>query len=261
MIPYFQVNYFLVGPLTIQVWGLFVAIGVIIGVIVGTKLVNKYLLSDDIYLDLVVWALFSGLIFARIFHILFYNPEFYVANPGEIIKFWKGGASSLGGFFGGSLALYLIYRIRKFKLVDFLPYLDVLSITLWLGMAIGRLGCFVIHDHPGILSNFILAVRFPVGSRLDLGFIESILVFGIFGYFYINFKKFVTKKWGLVAVYSLYTYAVSRFFLDFLRARDLDFSDQRYFAFTPAQWGMITVIVALTFIIFSGKISQSLKKN
>jgi phosphatidylglycerol:prolipoprotein diacylglycerol transferase len=261
MIPFFQAHYFLIGPLTIQVWGLFVATGVLAAVYLGRKLTNKYLLSEDVFLDIAVWSLFSGLIFGRVFHILFYNLDYYITYPSEIYRFWHGGSSSLGGFFGAVLGSYIFFKVRRFKMSDFYPYLDITIISLWLGMAIGRLGCFAIHDHPGLLSNFILAVKFPGGSRLDLGLLEAIFNAAIFGLYYSNFDKFIKKRWGLVAIYSSMTYAAGRFFLDFLRARDLQVSDVRYLSLTPAQWGMMLIFLALTFVLFSDRIRQVFKKE
>ncbi len=261
MIPFFQYNYFLVGPLTIQVWGLFVAGGVLAAVFFGTNLVKKYLLSEDAFLDAAVWVLFSALFFARVFHILFYELEFYVAHPEELIKFWHGGASSLGGFFGAFFALFIFKSIRRFSLKELWPYLDVMTVSLWLGWGIGRLGCFMIHDHPGILSNFFLAVKFPGGSRLDLGLMESLLAFIIFAIYFVNFKWFIKKSWGLVTIFSVMTYAAGRFILDFFRSTDLAFSDVRYAFLTPAQWGMVVIIISLTLVLFSAKIRRLLAKK
>ncbi|MFA6491078.1 MAG: prolipoprotein diacylglyceryl transferase family protein [Candidatus Magasanikbacteria bacterium] len=261
MIPYFQFNYFVVGFLTIHVWGLLVATGIICAVTLGRKLTKKYLLSEDVFLDLVIWVLVSAIFFARIFHVVFYNFDFYVIHPSEILKFWQGGQSSLGGFFGAAVAIYLFAKLRHFKMIDFWPYLDIMAISYFLGQGIGRIGCFLIHDHVGILSNSFLAVKFPYGSRFDLGLLESLFVFVIFGIFYKLFNKLITKRWGIVSVYSFMIYAVGRFFLDFLRATDLVDSDPRYLHLTAAQWGMIIIVLILTGTIFSDRIRQVFKKR
>lgn len=261
MIPFFQFHHFLIGPLTIQVWGLFVATGVLSAVYIGRKLTNKYLLSEDVFLDVAVWTLFSGLIFGRVFHVVFYNPDYYLTYPGEILAFWHGGSSSLGGFFGAIFGAYMFYKIRGFKMKDFYPYLDISVVSLWLGMAIGRLGCFMIHDHPGILTNFFLAVKFPGGARLDMGLMEALFNGLIFIIFYFNFDKLIKKRWGISAIYSAMVYSVMRFLLDFLRARDIEGSDVRYAFLTPAQWGMLVIFITLTFVLFSDRIRQVFKKE
>ncbi len=256
MIPYFQLNSFLVGPLTIQVWGLFVSLGILVALFLSYRLSNKYFLSYQLILDVAVWVLVLALIFARVFHIVFYDLSYYLTDPIEIFKFWRGGASSLGGFFGAGLAVWIFAKARKLTWKNLLPYFDMMAVSLWLGWGIGRLGCFFIHDHPGRLSNFILAVNFPGGARHDLGLYESLLAFVLFAIFFIFFERLVRRGWGWVFGLSAGVYAMARFLLDFLRARDLENADTRYLALTPAQWGMVAVIVTLTFVLFRSKMGK-----
>ena len=256
MIPYFQYNAFQIGPVTIQIWGLFVSLGLVAGVLLAYRLARKYVFSTQVVLDLAIWNMVGGLIGARIFHIIFYEPVYYLENPAEIIKFWHGGASSLGGFLGAAVATYIFIRLRHFSLKEILPYADIGVLSLWLGWAVGRLGCFFIHDHPGRLSDFFLAVNFPSGARHDLGLYESLFSLGIFILFSLLFKHLVKIKWGLVFGWSVGVYAVGRFFLDFLRAEDLIGADMRYAGLTPAQWGMMAIVLALTFIAVWSKVRE-----
>ena len=257
MIPFFQANSIELGPLTIQVWGLLVALGMLAGLIFGARLVKKQFLSVEVFLDLALYSVLGAFIGARLVHVSLYQPGYYGAHPLEILKVWQGGLSSLGGFSGGLLGAALFARYRKFSLNEFARYADVGIISIWLGWGIGRLGCFLIHDHPGTLSNFVLATRYPEGPRHDLGLYESITGFILFFVFWALFKKLSKKQSGLVALVSAGVYAVIRFGLDFLRASDLPASDARYLYLTPAQWGMIAVIAGLTGACIYTKMRQS----
>jgi len=259
MIPYFQANAIAFGPLTIQVWGLFVSLGILSGLILAYKLSRKYFLAEQVVLDLGVWSIVGGLIMARIFHVVFYAPEYYLLHPSEIIYFWQGGASSLGGFVGAAFAIYIFAKYKKFTLKELWPYFDVMSLSLWLGWAIGRIGCFIIHDHPGMLSNSFLAVNFPSGARFDLGLFDSLLGWFIFIVFALLFKKLVKARWGLVVQLSFMVYAFVRFWLDFLRATDVTQADVRYLMLTPAQWGMLAIFIGLTFWLVFDSIQR--RKN
>lgn len=260
MIPFFQYNQILLGPVTIQVWGLMVALGIIAATFVMRFLSKKYFLSYELLLDLEIWILISAFVFARLFHVVFYNLDYYLINPIDIFKLWQGGASSLGGFFGAVLAIWFFMRKRAITWEQFLPYADVAALSLWLGWGIGRLGCFFIHDHPGTLSSFVGAVNFPGGARHDLGLYESIVGFVLFIVFGLLFRKLVKKQWGLVTVWSCIFYAITRFFLDFLRVSGVPGADNRYAHLTPAQWGMIVIVLALTSTLLSGKLRRQTSK-
>ncbi len=246
MIPYYQANAFQIGPLTIQVWGLFVSLGILAGLYLAYKISRRYFLAEQVILDLGVWGVVGGLFMARVFHVIFYAPEYYLLNPSEIIYFWQGGASSLGGFVGAIFAIYIFSKVKNFSLKELWPYLDVMSLSLWLGWAIGRIGCFMIHDHPGKLTNSFFAVNFPAGARYDLGLFDSLLGLFLFIVFAVLFRKLVKVRWGLVTQISFMMYALVRFWLDFLRATDVEQADARYWILTPAQWGMVVIFVGLT---------------
>jgi phosphatidylglycerol:prolipoprotein diacylglycerol transferase len=255
MIPFFQFQTINVGPITIQVWGLFVALGIATAIGLAYFLCRRYLLSVDLLLDMAIWALVGGMVMARIFHVALYNPGFFAAHPEEILQVWHGGASSLGGFAGAALSVWIFSKKRKLTLKELLPYFDIGAVSLWLGWGIGRIGCFLIHDHPGTMTSFVLGVNFPDGARFDLGLLESLLGFVLFAVFYLLFRKLITIRWGLVASLSFIVYAIVRFFFDFLRIpAAVPGGDLRYASLTPAQWGMICIVIGLTTWLVWGRI-------
>ncbi len=262
MLPFFQANSFILGPLTIQVWGMLVSLGIVAGLLLSCHLAKKHFLSTNVLLDMAIWALIAGFIGGRLFFVWFYALDYFLNNHLDILKFWQGGASSLGGFFGAMIAIWIFAKKRHFSFKELLPYLDIGIVGLWLGWGIGRLGCFFIHDHPGRLSDFFLTVNFPDGARYDMGLYDSFLGFAIFIIFILLFKYLTRKKWGLVTVLSAGLYAMARFMLDFLRATDLPASDLRYFYLTPAQWGSIFVLAGiLTLLLFWNKIVSTKEKT
>jgi len=257
MIPFIQLQTVLVGPLVIQVWGLFVSIGIAAAIFLAYFLCKKYFFSGEILLDLSIWVLVGAFIMARIFHVVFYNPVYFSANPEEIIKIWHGGASSLGGFFGAVLSAWLFAKKRKFTFTELLPYFDISVLALWLGWGIGRIGCFLIHDHPGTLTDSLLGVQFPGGARFDLGLLESLLAFVLFIVCALLFKRLIKIRWGLLTALSAAVYAFVRFWLDFLRIpSEISGGDVRYLSLTPAQWGMLAVLAGLTLYFVLGKIKR-----
>ena len=125
MIPFFQFQTINFGPIIIQVWGFFVSLGIAAALVLAYFLCKKYLLSGELMLDIGIWTLLGAFLMARVFHVVFYNPVYFISNPDEIIKIWHGGASSLGGFVGAALALWIFAKKRKFTLKELLPYFDI----------------------------------------------------------------------------------------------------------------------------------------
>jgi phosphatidylglycerol:prolipoprotein diacylglycerol transferase len=109
------------------------------------------------------------------------------------------------------------------------------------------MGCFVVHDHPGKVTDFALAVsdyQFgapPFQPRHDLGLYEVIYSAAIIALF-IWLERRSRRPVGFYCVLLPLAYAPVRFFLDFLRATPLEGGDIRYAGLTPAQWSSILMV-------------------
>jgi phosphatidylglycerol---prolipoprotein diacylglyceryl transferase len=240
MIPYFRLTQLSVGPLHIQVWGLFVSAGVAAALLCGRREARRLGLNTEIFLDMAAWMFLAAIVAARLFYAVIYDPLTFLNDPWELLRLWDGGMSIFGGFFGALAAGAAFARWRR---VSFLQYADVFAFVLPLGCAIGRVGCFLIHDHPGILTNFFLAVAFPDGARLDHGLLLSLLNLAIFSGFLLIRRLRPVHHFPYLAFYAL-IYGAARFGLDFLRAWDLPAADVRYLWLTPAQYSSLAVMLA-----------------
>jgi phosphatidylglycerol---prolipoprotein diacylglyceryl transferase len=87
---------------------------------------------------LTVFMMVATIVGARLGHCLFYEPDYYLANPIEILKIWKGGLASHGATIGIILAMYFYSRGRKGQ--SFLWILDRIVIVVALGGAFIRMG-------------------------------------------------------------------------------------------------------------------------
>ncbi len=236
MIPYLEWKTIALGPLTLQVWGLFAAIGIVAAVVWATREAKRQGLDAAKIEALAFWTILAAFLGARLFHVLFYEPAYYLARPWEVVSVWKGGLSSFGGFFGA--AAVAAWRIRKLGL-PFLKTADIAVPATVLGLGCGRIGCFLIHDHPGTLAHdgwTWLAVRYPDGARYDLGLLLGVFDFLLFGALLFLARKPRPAGWTLVVF--LLAYAPVRFGLDFLRAVDV-----RYAGLTPGQYGSILLFI------------------
>lgn len=238
MIPYFSIQQFHFGFFTIHVWGLFVALGIFVSTFVAARFVKERGLNKEVIWDVSFWMLLSGLIGSRIFH-LFYEPSFYFSNLLTIFRIQDGGLSIVGGYVGAMVGIWLYAKKKKIHIT---PYVNEMICAFPLGIAIGRIGCFLIHDHPGIKSNLFFAVNFVDGARLDHGLILSIYGFFLF-FFFLKLRKHPFWNSHYLVLFLLIDGSF-RFFLDFFRATDGLIVDTRYFYLTIAQYvslGMVLV--------------------
>ncbi len=241
MIPYFAWNVVQLGPLTLRVWGFFAALGVILGGAFALREAKRRGLDPLKSETLILWTIVWAFVGSRLGHALFYEPAYYAAHPLEIFAVWKGGLSSFGGFAGAALSFF--WQIKR----DGLPLLktaDVLTTALPLGLGCGRIGCFLIHDHPGTLAYAFkwLAVKYPDGPRYDLGMLLGIFDFMLFGIFLLLLRK--PRKDGFYFALFMIVYGPVRFLLDFLRV-----IDARYYGLTPAQYGSALLFFAGLFVM------------
>ena len=227
-IPYWAPPSYALGPFTLQVFGLFVAAGVLLGARLMVRAAQKQGIDPVPLNDFPIWALIGGIIGAHLMHVLLYHPD--EAHGFGIFKVWDG-LSSTGGVIGGTLAALWFFARRHAR---FGSYADALALGVAPGWAVARIGCFAVHDHPGVLTSFPLAVNFPGGARHDLGLDDALVLFtiSILLYALTNRRLLRGRLLPLLAV----LYAFARFFLDFLRAQDLPYVDGRYFGLTPAQY-------------------------
>lgn len=246
MIPFFQFTVIPIGPLRIQVWGLFVALGIVTAVLVGRRAAAKRGLDRDTFLDFASWTIVGALVGARLFHAFAYEPAAFIADPAKLIRIWEGGMSSFGGFIGAAVGAIAFARLRR---IAFRAYAEPACFAFPLGYGIGRIGCFLIHDHPGTLSHSLLAVRYPEGPRLDHGLLLSLTGFAIFFAFLAMSRRYPKAMEGRFLPALMVSYGAVRFFLDFFRAVDIPVADVRYFGLTPGHYGSIALVIVGAYLL------------
>ncbi len=248
MIPYFGVTSVPILGIPFQTWGTFVAAGFLLGTWIATQRAVKYGLDPKKITDLAFWIFLAAFLGARIFHVLFYDPAHYLAHPWEALDPRKPGFAMFGGFLGAGAAFW--WYVRKHAL-DVLAYADTLIWGLPWGCGVGRIGCFLIHDHPGTLTSFWLGVRYPDGEvRHDLGLYLSIIGF-LTGIAFLVLNRRPRAKGYWFGVYMLIE-GTTRFSLDFLRVVDV-----RYAGLTPTQWLSIPLFLAGVLLIRRGFVLHS----
>lgn len=220
---------FSIGPIHIYFFGLMIAIAIIAGSMFAIKQGERKGINEDSMLNVIMIVVISGIVGARLFYILFYNPTFYFNNPWEIIKITEGGLSIHGGIFSAVVAGY-IYSVRS--KIPFLKLADVIVMALPQAQGIGRIGCDVfgkpmINIMPwGI--NYAGQVLHPAQVY------EFILDFILFIFLW---RRSYKKKFeGELFVIYLIAFALIRGFVEFFRIN-------------PVIWGPFSISHLLSLVL------------
>lgn len=204
----------------IRYYGLIIVLSLIIAYFMIPYLAKKkgLKLSKDQTENLLFYTALSGLIGARLFIVLIYFPSYYLSNPLEIFKIWKGGVSFHGALLFGLIAVYLYCKKHKLK---FLEVIDIMIIPVALGFAFGRIGNFLNGELYGRITNVPWAVKFKdvEGFRHPSQLYESAKNFIIFStLLFLSNKKL---KPGFLLATFLVMYSIFRFFIEFVREPEI----------------------------------------
>ncbi len=113
-------------------------------------------LNPGFAFDMATWLFIGGLVGARAFFVIQYRRNF--DSFFDIFKIWEGGIVFYGSLIGGTIALLLFWYFYRFP---FLPMADAIAPAICIGMAIGRLGCFLNGCCYGDRCELPWAVSFP----------------------------------------------------------------------------------------------------
>jgi phosphatidylglycerol:prolipoprotein diacylglycerol transferase len=163
MIPYFAPPVFHIGALEVRGFGVAVCLAILVGYSLALRRARALGLDQR----RMSWIFAGGAAMAALAgHLWSVFANESSAGPFEI---WRG--QSAAGFTAGALLTILFVWRRS----DGLHYLDALAFAFPFAWTLVRTGCFLAHDHIGARTASPLGVRFPDGTRFDLGLLEALM--------------------------------------------------------------------------------------
>ena len=213
---------FSIGPLTIHTYGLFVAIGIFVGIMVTTKLGKSEGISPQQVMDMGFIVIVSGIIGSRVVYVLM-NISYYRYQPAEIFKIWQGGLVFSGAIIGVVLAATWYAKHHKLPLWKLC---DMWAPAAAIGQSIGRIGCFMAGCCYGKPTDLKWGVVFtdpkslaplnvPLHPTQIYSFFSGLIIFLILLLIYSK-KKFE----GQVVLWFLILHSTARLFIERLRGDD-----------------------------------------
>ncbi|WP_029117146.1 prolipoprotein diacylglyceryl transferase [Mycobacterium sp. URHB0044] len=231
-----------VGPIAVPVHGLFVALGVSAAMVVFVIEARRRGAVNEQSVVAVTGALVGGAIGMRLSG--WAQHLDFSSNP-SLAQAWAFGSRSiLGGLVGAYLGVLIAKRIGGYRGKTG----DLFAPAVALGMAIGRIGCHL-TEAPGRPTTLPWGVHAPAttpecpgclaGQAMHPSFLYEI-AFQLLAFAVLLWLRNRISRPGELFVIYIASYAVFRFFVEFVRANETVWLD-----LTRPQWFLLPSLAIL----------------
>jgi phosphatidylglycerol:prolipoprotein diacylglycerol transferase len=247
------------GPFALRWYGLLIAIAVLIGLNLSSRLARQRSLEQGLISDLLPILVLAAVVGARIYYVAFEWRD-YKHDWWRVFAIWNGGIAIHGALIAGILAVVLFCRWRY---QSFWDVLDVLVPSVALGQAIGRWGNFFNSEAFGVPTDLPWKLKIPYALQspeIRSAFpsqeffhptflyesLWNLLVFSLLiVLFYLGSKGLMKLPSGALSCIYLLTYSFGRFWIEGLRTDPLCFG-----ALPPACEGGVRIaqLMSLTML-------------
>ncbi len=254
------------GPLTVYSYGAMLALAFIVGTVLAAFRAQKAGLDKNKIVDLIFYILVSSLLGARLLFAAI-NWDYYAGHIPEVFQIWEGGLV----FYGGLVLAFIVsvWFIKKNRL-PLGKVLDVLAPPVALGIAIGRIGCFLngccwgkvslkwgisfpFKDNPPVYAEQVYAGLVSKDALCSLPVIptqlyESLACSLIF--VFLLWLDRVKRFDGFLFWMFILLYSAFRFFIEYLRYYEPNFI-----------FGLFTVSQIISLVLFACALITLIEAN
>lgn len=222
------------------------AMAYIVGILIGWWLAGRLIrraklwyeaqpaMTPDHLSDFITWLVLGIVLGGRLGFVLFYQPGFYLENPGEILKIWRGGMSFHGGALGVLVAGILFCWRHKLR---GLSVGDLIVVCTPPGILLGRIANFINAELWGRPSELPWAVIFPGDAAQACATVERLcarhpsqlyeaalegLILGAILIWLALRRGWLQTPGALIGVFFA-GYGIGRFIVEFFRQPDAQF--------------------------------------
>ena len=185
--------------------------------------------ADSFLTYLVLGVILGG----RAGYVLFYNFDYYYANPVESFQVWDGGMSFHGGFLGVIIASVLFFWYNS---INILSGADMVALATPPGLLFGRLANFINNELWGKPTEMPWGVAFPGDAAQNCSGVSEICyrhpsqlyeagLEGLFLFLFLILLSFrgALRTPGVITGVFVAGYGLSRFLVEFLELQILNF--------------------------------------
>ncbi len=236
------------GFIEIRWYSLSYIIGIILGWVYAVKIIkifkNEKYFEKLKFDDFIIYLILGIIVGGRLGYVCFYNFEYYLSQPFEIIEIWKGGMSFHGGLIGVIISIFIFSKIKK---ISFFMLSDIVACAAPIGLFLGRIANFINGELYGKISSLPWAIIFPQGgnaarhpSQIYEALLEGAILFLIVNFFAIK-KRLIIKNGYTSAIFLIF-YSIFRIFAEIFREPD------KHIGFVLNYFSMGTLLSFLTLL-------------
>ena len=245
-----------IGPLSIHLYGLIIALGLMLAVLYGCGRSREFGMSVDDMTDGVLFIVPLAILCARLYYCIF-QWDSYKDNPIEILYIWNGGLAIYGGVIGAALGILVFAKVKKVKVG---AVLDITSLGFLIGQSIGRWGNFFNREAFGAETDSFLRMGLFKQVTQDGRILDSATmyfyhptflyesVWNAVGFVLLHFLSKRRKYDGQIALGYLAWYGLGRTFIEGLRTDSLYWGNLRVSQILAA----VTCFCGVALLMFQG---------
>ncbi|MBA3538946.1 MAG: prolipoprotein diacylglyceryl transferase [Deltaproteobacteria bacterium] len=244
-LPYVPASSF--RALGIQPYGVLLLLGLTAGVLVVWRLARRFAIPGTDLAVLLPVAVAVAVIGAHGVDVVAYQWDRAADDPSLWMRFLDG-TSLFGALLGVALTTMIVVRARG---LDLALFADLVAVGCLTAMTLGRIGCALVHDHPGLPTDSIFGIDYPTETLRwanvrgdgpvirahDLGLAELLVLLPMLAVTFALIRQ--RLRVGTVAAVLAIAYGCARFGLDFLR---LPATEPTHAGLTFGQWSSLVLI-------------------
>ena len=240
---------FEIGSLSIRLYGVVIALGLLLAAIYGCRRCKKFGLKEDDIIDGVLWIAPFAIICARLYYCIFSWSEF-AANPISILYIWNGGIAIYGSVIGAVIGILVFCKVKKIKCA---AVLDLVALGFLIGQSLGRWGNFFNREAFGAATDsFFRMGLYNVKTGAFEYYHPTFLyesLWNLAGFVILHFASKKRTYDGQIALGYVVWYGLGRTFIEGLRMDSLYVGPFRVSQLLAAVSCMAAAITLLVFYL------------
>lgn len=248
-IEFDPIRAFQIGPLSIHLYGILIATGLLLAIVYAWKRCNQFGIRKDDITDGVLYVVPFAVLCARFYYCAF-KWENYASNPISVLYIWEGGLAIYGGVIGALIGVAVYCWAKKIKIP---ALLDLVALGFLIGQSLGRWGNFFNREAFGAETDSFLRMGLLNKLTGDVTYHHPTFLYeslwNLAGFVILHFLSKKRQYDGQIALGYALWYGLGRAFIEGLRTDSLYWGPFRVSQLLAA-FSCIAAAVLLTVMAF-----------